>query len=176
MKYQFNNIATKYQNRLLTYLLLRKNPSGFTLIELMVVMIFISVLTLISLPNFTNQIGKSRELEAKHNLGAIARAQQAYHFEKQTFAPNISNLNLDFNFTSKYYNFPPSSLVNNTIVKHQAIANNPGVDQIKNYAIAVYYDEGNFEVSFCQARAIYQSVEAPDTPSGNCTNNGIKLQ
>lgn len=168
MKYEFNQI--------LTYLLLKNNTSGFTLIELIVVMLFISILTLISLPSFTNQVGKSRELEAKNSLGAIARAQQAYHFEKQTFATTLNNLTIDFDFTSKYYNYPASSLVNNTIVKHQAVAKNPGIDQVKNYAIAVYYDDGRFEISFCQAHDIYQSVEAPNTPNGNCTNNGIKLQ
>lgn len=166
MKYQFNQIIIN--------LLLKNNTGGFTLIELIVVMVFISILTLISLPNFINQVGKSREIEAKNNLGAIARSQQAYHFEKQIFATTLSELNLDF--TGKYYSFPSASVGNTTIVKHQAIPKNPDIDQVKNYTIGVYYNNGLFEISFCQGFDINQSVDVANTPSGDCTNNGIKLQ
>jgi type IV pilus assembly protein PilA len=149
---------------------------GFTLIELLVVVIILGVLAAVGLPNFINQIGKARELEAKNNLGAIARAQQAYHFEKQIFASTLNKLNMDINSNSKYYNFPSASVATDLIAKHQATAKNPTADQVKNYAIGVYYDAGLFDISFCQAIDVNQAVDVANTPSGNCTNNGIKLE
>ncbi|GAB4244286.1 MAG: hypothetical protein Kow0049_34150 [Stanieria sp.] len=169
----FNN----NQNYSILLILLKiKKQNGFTLIELLIVILILSILYLVSLPTFMGQVGKSRELEAKSNLGAIARSQQAYHFEKQIFATTLNELNLDFDFTSKYYNFPSASVGNTTIVKHQAIPKNPDIDQVKNYAVGVYYDDALFQISFCQAYNLNQPVDVGNTPSGDCTNNGIKLR
>ncbi len=60
--------------------------SGFTLIELLVVIIIIGILSAIALPSFLNQAAKARASEARTNVGAMNRAQQAYYLENQKFA------------------------------------------------------------------------------------------
>jgi type IV pilus assembly protein PilA len=161
-------------NKLTTY----NKHRGFTLIELLVVIIIIGILSAISIPNFITQIGKARETEAKNMLGAIARSQQAYHFEKQVFADSLSKLSLSGTFASKYYNaFDPTDVSDLSIrVKHQAIPSDPLRDRVRNYAIAVYYNAGLFEIAFCQAIDVNQPVDAPDVPSDSCTNGGIRLE
>lgn len=59
----------------------RKNQGGFTLIELMIVVAIIGILAAIAIPNFLRYQAKSRQSEAKTNLGAIFVAQTAYFSE-----------------------------------------------------------------------------------------------
>lgn len=84
-----------------------KNQTGFTLIELLVTIIILGVLAAISLPQYLNQAVKSRSSEAKATLGQISRAQQAYRFEKGTFADSISAL--DTNPSPRYFDYAISS-------------------------------------------------------------------
>jgi type IV pilus assembly protein PilA len=172
-----NYVDFKVQNKLLRNLLLNQDSKGFTLIELLVVIIIIGVLAAISIPNFINQIGKARETEAKNLLGSIARSQQAYHFEKQVFADTMSKLELSGTFRSKYYNIlEPSSADYQTLVKHQATAIDSAKDRVRDYAIAVYYNAGLFEIAFCQSLDVGVTVEAPNSPSDVCTNGGIRIE
>ncbi len=77
-----NNV---FAAKLLQNLRNKKGNKGFTLIELLVVVIIIGVLAAIALPNLLGQVGKARQSEAKNNLGAINRAQQANRLETGVF-------------------------------------------------------------------------------------------
>ena len=77
-----NNVFTA---KLLQNLNNKKGNKGFTLIELLVVVIIIGVLAAIALPNLLGQVGKARQSEAKNNLGAVNRGQQATRLEDGVF-------------------------------------------------------------------------------------------
>ena len=54
-------------------------PKGFTLIELMITVVVISILGAVALPSFLNQIRKSRRTEARTTLlDLAARAERLY--------------------------------------------------------------------------------------------------
>ncbi|NJN76054.1 MAG: prepilin-type N-terminal cleavage/methylation domain-containing protein [Synechococcaceae cyanobacterium RL_1_2] len=78
------------------YLIDLQSPQedGFTLIEILMVVVIIAVLSAISLPSFLNQANKARQAEALTNIGAMNKAQQAHFVEKFEFTTDLSRLSL----------------------------------------------------------------------------------
>ncbi len=63
---------------------------GFTLIELMIVVAIIGILAAIAIPNFMQYQAKSKQSEAKTNLGGIYTSEVSYFGEQNTFSDTFS--------------------------------------------------------------------------------------
>jgi len=63
-----------------------RSKKGFTLIELMIVVAIIGILAAIAIPNFLRFQAKSKQSEAKTNLGGIFTAETSYFSEHNNFA------------------------------------------------------------------------------------------
>jgi type IV pilus assembly protein PilE len=61
--------------------------SGFTLIELMIVVVIIAVLAVIALPSFLDSVRKSRRADAITELNKVAQAQERWRANN----PNFNN-------------------------------------------------------------------------------------
>jgi type IV pilus assembly protein PilA len=59
----------------------RRSQSGFTLVELLIVVAIIGVLSTIGIPTFRKMIQKAKKSEAKVNLGGLYTAEQAFFSE-----------------------------------------------------------------------------------------------
>jgi type IV pilus assembly protein PilA len=70
----------------------RNSERGFTLVELLVVIIIIGILSAIALPNFLNQSAKAKQSEAKVNIGAFNRLQITQRVENKTFTSTFDSL------------------------------------------------------------------------------------
>ena len=77
---------TSINNRLKLALLAQKRPQnilskGFTLVELMVVIVIVGILSSIALPNFLSQQNKAKMTESTAKMSAILKAAHAeYQF------------------------------------------------------------------------------------------------
>ncbi len=58
-----------------------RQQKGMTLLELMIAVAIIGILASVAIPSFRNYQYNARTAEAKANLGALARTQQAYFSE-----------------------------------------------------------------------------------------------
>ncbi|MHB8174838.1 MAG: type IV pilin protein [Nitrospirota bacterium] len=65
--------------------LMHSSKKGFTLIELMIVVAIIGILAAIAIPNFLKYQAKSKQTEAKVNLGAIGTSAEAFRAENDTY-------------------------------------------------------------------------------------------
>jgi type IV pilus assembly protein PilA len=72
----------------------KQNDQGFTLVELLVVIIIIGILAAIALPNFLNQSAKAKQTEAKQNVALFNKTQTSYRSENSTFAGTFDVLAL----------------------------------------------------------------------------------
>jgi general secretion pathway protein G len=76
----------------------RKNParrsseSGFTLIELMVVMLIIGVLMAIAVPNYISAVKAAKESVLKEDLHVLRQAIDSYTLDKQKAPQSLQEL------------------------------------------------------------------------------------
>ena len=68
------------------------NSSGFTLVELMVVVAIIGILSAIAVPNFKKYQAKSKQSEAKIQLAAVYSTEIGAQADYDTFGTCIANI------------------------------------------------------------------------------------
>ena len=99
----------------------KNGQKGFTLIELMIVVVIIGILAALAIPRFMRATTKSKQSEAKQILKQIYVMQQAYRQEKDTYfitaavagsatPNNFATIGIEIGPTARY----SYSLVGNT--------------------------------------------------------------
>ena len=87
-----------------------KTKKGFTLVELVIVIVIVGILSVISVPIYRGYVEKAIKAEGQVLLGAIARAELAYHVQHGCFAPSYygsydSNIDIDARGNKYFYMF-----------------------------------------------------------------------
>jgi type IV pilus assembly protein PilA len=81
-----------------------QSSTGFTLLELMVVVLMLGILSAIALPSFLRQANRAREAEAKISVGQINQAQQLYFVENFQFG-SLDDLEIVKPLNSRNYTY-----------------------------------------------------------------------
>jgi prepilin-type N-terminal cleavage/methylation domain-containing protein len=76
--------------------------SGFTLIELMVVVSIVGILVTLAIQNFISYQCKAKQAEAKANLGAIYVGEQSYRAEYLAYSDNFGVIGWEPRGTTRY--------------------------------------------------------------------------
>lgn len=151
------------------------NKQGFTLVELLVVIIIIGILTAIALPTFLKQASKAKQAEAKNTIGAVNSGQAAYRVVHPSFANNFSELALGLPDNTANYTYLVDG--SDDFGKITAQAKDTG---IKGYSGAIerYADSnGQSTVSSTICEATLPGTSLPNVPSPSeppdCTTVGM---
>src|SRR5215207_2637338 len=70
----------------------RSNRSGFSFIELLIVMVVMGVLASIGVPRIRSMKERSYQATLRSDLGALRTAQEAYYAENMKYATDVSAL------------------------------------------------------------------------------------
>ncbi len=77
---------------------LRQNKSGFTLLEIIIVIIIVGVLASLALPRFFSTVEYSRSTEALSSLGAVRQSLERCYLQRSgdyTNCTNFANLDIE---------------------------------------------------------------------------------
>ena len=72
----------------------RKRFHGFSLMEVMILVVIIGILAALAYPNLEKYLKRARQTEAKTNLSAIYTAQKIYFTLHQFYTEDINELDL----------------------------------------------------------------------------------
>ena len=72
-----------------------KERGGFTLVELLVVVLIIGILAAVALPQYNKAVNKSRTVQALTLLKSLKDAQEVFFMENNTYTNDISELDID---------------------------------------------------------------------------------
>lgn len=84
--------------------------AGFTLIELIMVIVIIGALAIIALPSFLHQTSKARQAEAKTYVGAMNRAQQLNYLQNRRFSRDLVELELSISVETDNFTYSITNL------------------------------------------------------------------
>ena len=82
-----------------------RNRKGFTLIELMIVVVIIGILAAIAIPKFSQVSKNAKQSEAYSVLAQICTLQKTYFERNDTYAATEGDLTGWADPTGKYYDF-----------------------------------------------------------------------
>ena len=88
------------------------NRKGFTLVEVLIVVIIIGILAAIGIPQFAASIEKAKGGEARAGLGHVQTGEKVYFAENEYYTTTLSDL--DIALTQKFWAFSISTPTSTT--------------------------------------------------------------
>ncbi|MDD5005072.1 MAG: prepilin-type N-terminal cleavage/methylation domain-containing protein [Candidatus Omnitrophica bacterium] len=117
---------------------------GFTLLELIIVIVVIGILISFVWPKYTIVVEKSRVTEAKNMLSAIRHSQIRYYAAYYTYATNINSLDILRPILQRYFTYLTVGATSSRVGR----ATRTTTERVIPVTYIVYIDEnGNFSIN-----------------------------
>ncbi len=88
--------------------------SGFTLLELIIGLVIVTILASLAIPSFSKAIEKTKVKDAQTTLSAIYSAEKIYRLDQGTYGPLYPTLNPPDGLVANRYISDPDPSNNNT--------------------------------------------------------------
>ena len=95
-----------------------RNERGFTLLEVMIVIVIVGIIMTIALPAYQNSVRKAQRSDAKAGLLAAAGRMEQYILDRGTYTTDMRNLGYAANpmiTDEKHYSIAAAACANGTI-------------------------------------------------------------
>jgi len=76
-------------------MILKRNTKGFTLMEVLIVVIVLAVLAGLAVPMYSSSVEKSRKAEALATLAALRQSEIRFFAQNNTYTNNLAQLDFD---------------------------------------------------------------------------------
>ena len=93
-----------------------KNRKGFTLIELMIVVVIIGILAALAIPRFMRATTKSKQSEGKAILKQIYVMERAYRQEHDVYHSNLNTIGVEIDTANARYDYVLSGVTDSTFL------------------------------------------------------------
>ena len=122
---------------------------GFTLLELVVVIIIIGILATLGFTQYGKVIEKGRIAEARMVLGAIRSAQEGYKQEHGDYTATAGDLAVSFPTSCNTTHYFVYSVTNatGTATRCESGGKSPNIINASAYYVTLGYESGNFSGS-----------------------------
>lgn len=85
----------RYQSFRMTLKHRWQSTSGFSMVELMVVLVIIGILVLLALPRLEPVVSKAKETEAKLMLKQVYTLEKSYKYENDIYSNSLANIGFE---------------------------------------------------------------------------------
>lgn len=122
-------------------------------------------------PSNTEPHPEAKQIEARVNIGALIRAQQAYRFENRQFSDSIAELATGA--VPNYYDLKIEQADEKTAI----ITATPNADNsLKSYVGAIAFDNSQFQFIYCETQQPTENIELPTfSQRWQCASDSVEV-
>ena len=138
----------------------KHGATGFTLIELMIVVVVVGILSAVAYPSYRDYVIKGKRAEGKAALLKAAQMQERYYSDKATYLADLA---------------PLFGLGAGATVFSSENPSNPGKDNVAGTGSAAYTIAAEAPTAGCPINACFSLIATPRAPHSDAVCGNFTL-